>query len=257
MSARRHTLMLVMLLTATTAPLAHARGNLKELTVPLKFTPQEGVDSSNPNLQSGLLTTSVELKVEDARKLADPLVIGQGTGGDDKTFPIQADRSVTAFVQESLAGMAKDWGLKQDPPPARTLTVQLTRLDIDEANKALGSIYATEVKFAYTLKDARGSVLVEGATSGSAHRYGHAHSPDNINEVLSDALKEAFANVLADTSLQTAWVSGKRTTPGTTATAEPKESVEERLRKLDDLLKKGLITKEEYQTKRAEILKDM
>jgi uncharacterized lipoprotein YajG len=249
--------MLVTLLTATLAPLAHARGNLKELMVPLKFTPQEGVHTSNPDLQSGLLTTSVELKVEDARKLADPLVIGQGTGGDDKSVPIHADRSVTAFVQESFAGMAKDWGLKQDPPPARTLTVRLTRLNVDEANKALGSIYATEVKVAYALKDARGSVLVEGATSGTAHRYGHAHSPDNINEVLSDALKEAFANVLADTSLQTAWVSGKRTTAVAAAKAEAQESVEERLRKLDDLLKKGLITKEEYQKKRAEILKDI
>jgi hypothetical protein len=34
------------------------------------------------------------------------------------------------------------------------------------------------------------------------------------------------------------------------------ESVEERLRKLDDLLKKGLITKAEYDQKRADILKN-
>jgi hypothetical protein len=41
------------------------------------------------------------------------------------------------------------------------------------------------------------------------------------------------------------------------ATARPAESAEDRLRKLDDLLKKGLITKAEYDKKRAEILKDM
>ena len=34
-------------------------------------------------------------------------------------------------------------------------------------------------------------------------------------------------------------------------------SIEERLRRLDDLKKKGLITEEEYKAKRAEILKDM
>lgn len=39
--------------------------------------------------------------------------------------------------------------------------------------------------------------------------------------------------------------------------ATPKESVEERLEKLNGLLKKGLITKEEFDTKKAEILKDM
>ena len=81
------------------------------------------------------------------------------------------------------------------------------------------------------------------------------HSPENINEVLSDALKEAYANVLGDQTLQTAWVSGKAA--GTSGASRTVESPEERLRKLDDLLKKGLITKEEYQQKRADILKEM
>jgi putative oligomerization/nucleic acid binding protein len=36
-----------------------------------------------------------------------------------------------------------------------------------------------------------------------------------------------------------------------------KESAEERLKKLDELLKKGLITKEEYQKKREEILRSL
>jgi hypothetical protein len=131
--------------------------------------------------------------------------------------------------------------------------LQVTRFFIDESNKALGSVYGTEVKLAYTLKDAKGSPLITGATSGTAHRYGRAHSPENINEVLSDSLKEAYANVLADPALQTAWVSGK----AATGAAAPAISAEERLRQLDDLLKKGLITKDEYATKRAAILKEM
>jgi len=47
-------------------------------------------------------------------------------------------------------------------------------------------------------------------------------------------------------------------TPGAAApsAAPVKESIEERLRTLNDLLKKGLITQEEYKVKRAEILKD-
>ena len=57
--------------------------------------------------------------------------------------------------------------------------------------------------------------------------------------------------------MQSAWISGKRSTSTASApaAAAPQETPEERLRKLDELLKKGLITKEEYQTKRAEILK--
>ena len=131
------------------------------------------------------------------------------------------------------------------------------RFFVDESNKAVGSVYASEVKFTYTLEDGKGKRLTDGAASGSAHRYGRARSADNCNEVLSDALKEAYAEVLSDPRVEDAWVSGKSTGgSGGGSTAKP-ESVEERLRKLDDLLKKGLITKEEYDKKRAEILKDV
>jgi uncharacterized lipoprotein YajG len=244
----------VTLAVLSIATLAFARGNLKELTVPLKYIPQEGVHQTSADLSPALLEKSVEIRVEDARKLDDPLVIGQGTGGDDKTFPIHADHDVIAFIQEMVTGISKDWTLKQERPAARTLILQVTRFYVDESNKALGSIYSTEVKFAFALKDAHGRTLAQGSGTGTAHRYGHAHSPENINEVLSDALKEAYANVLADPELQKAWASGTAS-GGTTAHAT--ESAEERLRKLDDLLKKGLITKAEYDKKRAEILKDM
>jgi uncharacterized lipoprotein YajG len=244
----------ITLIAASIATAVFGRGNLKELTVPLKYLPQEGVHQTSADLPPGLLNQSVEIRIEDARKLDDPLVIGQGTGGDDKTFPIHADHDVIAFIQEMVTGISKEWTLKQEHPAARTLLLQVTRFYVDESNKALGSIYGTEVKFAFTLKDARGKTLAQGSGTGTAHRYGHAHSPENINEVLSDSLKEAYANVLADAELQKAWASGAASGAATTHAAD---SAEDRLRKLDDLLKKGLITKAEYDKKRAEILKDM
>jgi hypothetical protein len=247
-------------LVCSLASLAFARGNLKELTVPLKYSTQEGVHSTSPDIAPSILRISVDLRVEDARKLEDPLLIGHGTGGDDKKFPIHADRDVVSFVRESVTGTAKDWGLKLESPGERILVLQLTRFDLDESNKALGSIYATEVKLAWVLKDGRGNVLGEGSGTGTARRYGHAHSPENCNEVLSDALKEAFGNVVADADLQKAWADGKRSgnTSHTAASSQPaKESTEERLKKLDDLLKKKVITQEEYAKKRAEILKEM
>ncbi len=247
----RHIAVLVLMACAS---VAFARGNLTELTVPLKFVPQEGVHASTADLPPALLDIAVDVRVEDARKLSDLRVIGTGTGGDDKAFPIHADREVRSFIQETLTQIGKGWSLKQETPAPRKLLVQVTGYAIDESNKAVGSMYGSEAKLAFTLTDAQGQVLATGVGSGSAHRYGRAHSPDNINEVLSDALKEAYANVLADTALQAAWVSGK---PAKNANAAPAESPEDRLRKLDDLLKKGLITKEEYQQKRAEILKDM
>lgn len=239
------------------ASFALARGNLKELTVPLKYLPQEGVHATSADLPPVMLGKSVEIRVEDARKLDDPLEIGHGTGGDDKRFPIHADHDVIAFIKEMITGVSKEWTLKQEHPATRTLILQVARFDIDESNKALGSIYGTEVKLAFILKDAHDNTLAEGMGTGTAHRYGKAHSPENVNEVLSDALKEAYANVLADPVLQKAWISGVSSSPAVASTARATESAEERLRKLDDLLKKSLITKAEYDKKRAEILTDM
>ncbi|HSP16642.1 MAG TPA: YajG family lipoprotein [Thermoanaerobaculia bacterium] len=188
------------------AAVAYGRGSTpKELVVNLKFAPQEGVTSNAAQLPPSVLEKSIEIRVEDARKSSDPIVIGTGTGGDDRSFPIKAGSEITGYLKDTLTDLAKQWGAKVDGHPDRILVVQVTRFFIDESNKALGSVYSTEVNLAWTLKDARGNKLAEGTGAGSTHRYGRAHSQDNINEVLSDALKEAFANVMNDGNLHTAW----------------------------------------------------
>lgn len=230
----------------------------KDLTVNLKFVPQEGVQSESPDISPAMLEQPYELRVEDGRAAADALTIGQGTDDDDRKFPIRAGSEVIPYVKDTLHELSADWGLKTAEPGQRVLTVKLSRFFIDESNKALGSMYASEVKLSWVLSDAKGAKLAEGAGSGSANRYGRSRSGDNISEVLSDALKEAFTDVLATHSLQTAWTSGKAVAGGASnSSSGTTESVEERLRKLDDLLKKKLITKEEYDKKRAEILKDV
>ena len=234
---------------------AVARG--KDLTVNLKFVPQEGVHSESPDLPPSMLERSYELRVEDGRSAADAQRIGKGTDDDDEVFSIAAGSDVIAYTNETLAGIAADWGLKTSDSQERILTVKVARFFVEESNKALGSMYASEVKLSWTLEGANGTKLAEGAGSGSAHRYGRARSADNCSEVLSDALKEAFSDVLSSQNLQTAWTSGKAAAGGGAASAEEKGSVEERLRKLDDLLKKGLITKEDHEKRKAEILKDV
>jgi hypothetical protein len=85
------------LIAGCIATIAFGRGNLKELTVPLKYLPQERVHATSADLPPGLLSQPVEIRVEDGRKLDDPLEIGHETGGDDKRFPIHAD---IAFIHE-------------------------------------------------------------------------------------------------------------------------------------------------------------
>jgi hypothetical protein len=233
-----------------------ARDTQKELTINLKFVPQEGVQSNSPDLPSAMTERTFEIRVEDGRNVPNPLTIGQGTNDDDKSFPINAGSDVIAYVNDTLKQVSVGWGLTDADPKQRILIIRMTRFFVDESNKALGSVYTAEVKLAYVLTDAEGKRLSEGIGSGAAHRYGRSRSSDNCSEVLSDALKEAFADALSTSQLQTAWISGKASATSTSQSS-PKESIEERLRKLDDLLKKGLITKEEYNSKRAEILKDV
>jgi uncharacterized lipoprotein YajG len=249
----RKVLFVVLTCVAVTA---FARDTRRELAVDLKFAPQEGVNSNSPDLTAAMLERAVTLRVEEGRG-GDAMEIGQGTNDDDQHFPIVASSDVLQYLTQTLSSVAQDWGLKVDKAADRVLTLKLMRFFVDESNKAVGSVYASEVKVTYTLADAKGKHLMDGAASGSAHRYGRARSADNANEVLSDALKETFAEVLSDPRLQDAWVSGKSTGGSGSGTSVKPESVEERLRKLDDLLKKGLITQDEYDKKRAEILKDV
>jgi hypothetical protein len=235
----------------------NAADSTNQLVVDLKFAPQEGVTATSAELAPSMMERTVALKIEDGRGQPDPLVIGDGTNDDDKPFPIRARTDPKQYAAEAAQQIVSSWGLKTANPADRVLLVRLTRFYVNEGNKAVGSVYAAEVKVAFSLTDKGGTKLFEGTTSGSAHRYGRARSAANCNEVLSDALKEALASTLSDPTLQNAWASGKPAAIAASASAPAKESVEERLKKLDDLLKKGLITKEEHQKRRAEILKEI
>lgn len=206
MTRARFSLLILALFVSLTVS---ARDTRKEMTVNLKFSPQEGVASNTADLPPGVLDRSVELRVEDRRKGDDPLQIGSGTNDDDDTFPIRASSDVVAFVKESLVRTASNWGLKDTAPVDRILKIGIVRFNVEESNKAVGSLYVSDVGITYTLTDKAGKKLAEGSASGSARRYGRARSSDNCSEVLSDALKEAFADAMSDSRLHDAWESGK------------------------------------------------
>lgn len=224
-----------------------------ELKVLLQFQPQEAVASIElPSLPPSVLDKPISIEVIDERGNTS-LRIGQGTDDDDRTFQILSDQPVAAFVQSIVDAVAAENGIRTSRTADRVLKVRLTRFDIDESNKALGSMYGGEVKFAYTLDRANGMRLMEGATEGSARRYGKSRSPENITEIFSDATKQAIASVFADPRLQESWRTGAAMVASTSAD----ESVEARLARLDALLKAGTITAEEHKQARAEVLKDL
>ncbi|HEY3572033.1 MAG TPA: YajG family lipoprotein [Thermoanaerobaculia bacterium] len=216
------------------------------LTMALQYTPQESVGSSSAVLSPGMTDRPVRLSMADGRA-GDPKTIGEISDHDDKVFPVYASNDVAGWATEVLKKNAADWGIKVTPDAPLSLAGKLTQLRLVASTKALGATYTVEIQVAFTLSDSKGRTLWEGAAKGDATRYGHARSAENANEVLSDAIKEAYANIFNDPGLQSAWLGKSKpvasaSTPAATAPAEPPVSPETLLADLVKLKKQGFTT---------------
>lgn len=220
-----------------------------EVTVPLVFQPQESVAANNlSSLPPSILDKPVALALIDARGDTSNR-IGQGTNDDDSTFAYVSAQPVADFTEAVARQLFTGNGIRLDRASPLQLKLRLTGFSIDESNKAVGSMYGGVVKFAFTLEQ-DGKRLSEGAAEGSARRYGQSASIGNVAQVLSDATKQALADVLADSQLQAAWKSGVAS-----ADSQPGDPVAAKLERLDALLKAGNISPEEHKRARAEVLK--
>jgi hypothetical protein len=140
----------------------------------------------------------VHLQLEDARVLKDMSQVGDGTSDEDELFAWRASTSVGDFAREVLTATAAGWGVTPAPNSDTTLVVRLTRFWVSERNQAVGSTYAAEVFVTGTLKNASDEPVAQFSGAGDARRYGKPRSPVNCMEVLSDALKEAYASLMTD-----------------------------------------------------------
>lgn len=186
-------------------------GNERRLT--LRFVPQETTGSSSPTLPEGATSRSVSLAFDDARPPSEISVVGEGENDDDEVFPWRATSSVRDFAAEVFLRTAREWGVSFDKGAGLVLSVRLKRFFVSETDQPVGSSYLAEVRVAYELEEAGGNILTSGVASGSARRYGRSRNADNCNEVLSDAMKRAYANLLDQPRLQAAWL-GEESSPG-------------------------------------------
>jgi hypothetical protein len=211
-------------------------------TVALKYTPQESVGASSVLLSPGLGDKAVVLSLTDGRPGSDPAVIGENAN-DDQVSPIRASNDPLAWANEVLKKNADQWGIKTAEKAPLTLAGKLVRLRALESKKAVGSTYTAEVQVSFALKDARGGTLWEGVAAGDSTRYGRKHSEENVSEVLSDATKQAYANLFNTAGLQDAWAGkGKPVATAAAAPAAPAVSPAELLTDLVKLKKQGFTT---------------
>jgi len=142
---------------------------------------------------------------EDARPPSEVSIVGEGTDDDDHPFPWRAANSIPDFTKEILLRTAQGWGVRFEQAADLSLVVRLTRFFVSEKDQAVGSTYAADVRISFELREPEAKILASSTASGSARRYGRKRSADNCNEVLSDAMKQAYANMFDQPALQAAW----------------------------------------------------
>jgi hypothetical protein len=186
-------------------------------TLTLQSPPQEA--AGDAAAAAAFADHPAKVMVVEGRTGADLTAIGEISDHADKTFPIHAANDAVAWADGAFKKSAAAAGIRVSPDAPLALTAKLTRLNLTAVTKAFGSTYSAEIQLTYVLADGHGRTLWQGAAEGSANRYGKARSAENANEVLGDAVKEAFGNVLNDAGLQGAW--GGKGTPKPVALASP------------------------------------
>ncbi|MEM7481563.1 MAG: YajG family lipoprotein [Acidobacteriota bacterium] len=202
----------------------------------LRFTPTTAVAEANSVPASAMRDASVGVIVSDDRG-GDGSIIGSRTDDDDRRFDLKATNDLAGHIEAAFEKQARDWGYSVASGPADAdivLVAKTTQFGVDETNQAVGASYEAQVTLEVELRDRSGKSLWSSSVFGDASRYGKKFSADNANEVLSDALAEAFAEALNDSALRDAWIgkagtssSGDATAAKATAPMTPEKALSE------------------------------
>lgn len=184
---------------------AAAGAKKNDPNIQLAYTPTTSVAEASAVPTSDIRDVEVTLEVEDDRVVDDKKVIGSRTDDDDRRIDLVATNDVGEFVEASLIRQGREWSFPiADGDAGLTLAIKLTQLQITETNQAVGATYEASTTLEAELR-AGSEEKWSGLFKGDATRYGKKYSEENINEVVSDALAEAYANALNDSGLRRAW----------------------------------------------------
>lgn len=193
---------LFMIAATISAPLRAAENNPN---IELRYLPQQTVAPAVFNLRAEVFDHPIQLEVKDARPDENRTDIGSRTNDADQIFSLHATNDVREFVSGVLHQAAARRGIQINSESPILLTIKLTRFWIEETNQAVGATYVASVHLSGALTTKSGEKLWSGTATGDATRWGRKFSNTNCNEVLSDSLLEAYANLLSTKELQDAW----------------------------------------------------
>lgn len=234
---------------------------------------------------------SIALVVEDGRGADAGSMVGQALDDGVPVWPIIATNDVRAYVEQLARSVLGQWGISLGEAERGTLKLRFTRFSAAHNNRAVGATYVGDTTFEASFVNRRGKVVARGTFSGSVDHYGRGRSAEGVNEVLGESLAEALAWMLNDPQFRRAWSAGADDEPPPARRAKPAAapsrpanapappaaaaeaapaappaaapaaagtpSVEDRLRRVEELWQRGVISKDERDRQRAKILEEL
>jgi uncharacterized membrane protein (UPF0136 family) len=188
--------------------------------VQLEYLPQQTIAPARFYLRAALFDHPVQLRVGDSRSQENPAEIGWRTNDADERFTLRATNDVAAFVSGVIDEVTRDHGIQLADDAPIVLVVKLTRFRVEETNRPVGATYVAIVGLTGELRATSGEKLWSGVVTGDASRWGRKFNNTNCDEVLSDALLEAYANLLSTEELQDAWIHPQNVTSSSTPGAD-------------------------------------
>lgn len=203
------------LLLATASATGLASGN--DPNIGLEYLPQETVSAPSAHVSADLARQPVRIRLEEARG-ADPARLGTRTDDDDRLYELRTDDDVVAYVRSVMEENFDRWNISVDERADLELRGRLEELEITERNMAVGASYKADVRVEFVLAD-DDRILWKGTGWADVSRYGRKFSNENCNEVLSDAMTEAFAALFDDVGFRAAWSGNDAQRPVATVAA--------------------------------------
>ena len=165
-------------------------------SVPLKFRPTSQMKMGS--FAGDVPDTAIHVgNVNDVRDNKDQI----GENLEDKTpKPVFAASEPTEFVRQTMHDLLSKAGLKLNEDQAaadRVLVTDLHRFWTQETNT-----YEAEVRVTITVNDKGGKQLWKGTINGTAERFGRSLSPENYQEVFSDAMVDLSQNLMNNTGFR-------------------------------------------------------
>ena len=157
-----------------------------------------------PAVSAAIAGKSVKLQLADARHAAEPDVVGSQHEKETEIYLWRSKGAVAPAVQAIAGQVLREWKIRTAADADLELSLELEKYWVDEASVTFGSAYTADVAIAAKLVDRAGQVVWTGRGTGTAKRTAVDGRASTCNELLSLALRDALAGIVAAPSGETA-----------------------------------------------------